>query len=228
MKTKATKPATSATIYHRRTPSQSRAQFTVDAIVEAAQLLLAEQGPQALNTRRIAERAGVSIGSLYQYFPNRESIITRLFEPLLLAAAEQGCLRYTQPLTTEEFFIEAYRSQIALAKSLANIDSVTFAHHQKYLMWDWFAEKLGMSPQRRRKNIEQFLRSRHPELGGTELELASFMLAITLPSMLDSLALENPTLLNEQTLSAKLTDMVKCVLVSPTENNFRSIAAARF
>ncbi|MDM0033273.1 TetR/AcrR family transcriptional regulator [Variovorax sp. J22P271] len=59
----------------RRSPTQSRAQHTVAAIFEAAGLLAVEEGEEALTTNRIAERAGVSIGTLYQYFSTREDIV---------------------------------------------------------------------------------------------------------------------------------------------------------
>jgi len=59
----------------RRAPTQGRAHHTVAAIFEAAGLLAAERGEEALTTALIAERAGVSIGTLYQYFPTREAIV---------------------------------------------------------------------------------------------------------------------------------------------------------
>lgn len=59
----------------RRNPSQGRAQHTVAAIFKATGLLAAEEGGEALTTNRIAERAGVSIGTLYQYFPTKEAIV---------------------------------------------------------------------------------------------------------------------------------------------------------
>ena len=59
----------------RRAPTQGRAQHTVAAIFEAAGLLAAERGEDALTTNLIAERAGVSIGTLYQYFPTRQAIV---------------------------------------------------------------------------------------------------------------------------------------------------------
>jgi AcrR family transcriptional regulator len=204
----------SPTAHRRREPSQQRAQFTVEAIVEAAQQLMAEHGAQALTTRRIAERAGVSIGSLYQYFPNREAIIARLLEPFLFAAAERGAKRYTHQLNAEEFFIEAYCGQIELEKNLANVDSETFAQHQKYLMWDWFTDKLKVSPQRRRENMEQFLRKNSPALNGKQFELASFMLTTAIPSTIDALAGENPALLHEETLKEILSAMVRSILVT--------------
>ena len=60
---------------HRRRPAQARSQLTVDAILEAAGRMAVELGEAALNTNAIAERAGVSIGTLYQYFPSKEAIV---------------------------------------------------------------------------------------------------------------------------------------------------------
>lgn len=66
----------------RKAPRQKRAQATVRAILEATAQLLVEHGYRKTSTNRIAKRAGVSVGSLYQYFPNRESIVIALFEDL--------------------------------------------------------------------------------------------------------------------------------------------------
>jgi AcrR family transcriptional regulator len=62
----------------RRNPKQARAQATVDAILEAAFQILEADGLARLTTSRIAERAGVSIGTLYQYFEDREAILTTM------------------------------------------------------------------------------------------------------------------------------------------------------
>jgi AcrR family transcriptional regulator len=59
-------------------PTQHRARATVDAIIEAAGQLLVSQGRAGVTTNAVAERAGVSIGSLYQYFPNKEAIFAAL------------------------------------------------------------------------------------------------------------------------------------------------------
>lgn len=62
----------------RKLPRQARAHATVDAIVDACARLLATGSYDALTTNSISERAGVSIGTLYEYFPNRESIVAAL------------------------------------------------------------------------------------------------------------------------------------------------------
>lgn len=66
--------------YLRKTPRQHRAEATLEAIVEAAAHILRESGAEALTTNAIAARAGASIGSLYQYFPNKQSIVHALME----------------------------------------------------------------------------------------------------------------------------------------------------
>lgn len=55
----------------RKLPKQKRSQATVSAIVEAATQVLGEKGWRYFTTNEVAEFAGVSIGSLYQYFPNK-------------------------------------------------------------------------------------------------------------------------------------------------------------
>ena len=66
----------------RKSPSQSRSRTTVEAIKQAARKMVATAGfsGSSTSTTLIAERAGVSIGSLYQYFPTREAIFLALFE----------------------------------------------------------------------------------------------------------------------------------------------------
>jgi AcrR family transcriptional regulator len=64
----------------RRKPTQERSRVTVDAIIEAAARVFEAQGYARTTTNHIALRAGVSIGSLYQYFPNKDAILVALLE----------------------------------------------------------------------------------------------------------------------------------------------------
>jgi AcrR family transcriptional regulator len=69
-----------ATTSPRKAPKQARSARLVEAILQAAIRVLERDGATAFTTIRVAERAGVSVGSLYQYFPNKESILFRLQE----------------------------------------------------------------------------------------------------------------------------------------------------
>ena len=62
----------------RKQPQQQRAKKIVDDILEAAQLCIAEQGIMQITTPKIAEKSGVSVGSIYQYFENKDEIIQEL------------------------------------------------------------------------------------------------------------------------------------------------------
>ncbi|HEY3800181.1 MAG TPA: helix-turn-helix domain-containing protein [Caulobacteraceae bacterium] len=59
----------------RRNPRQARSRATCEAIVEAAAQILERRGADGFNTNEVAERAGVSIGTLYQYFPDKRAIL---------------------------------------------------------------------------------------------------------------------------------------------------------
>src|SRR5580700_8543077 len=62
----------------RKAPGQARSQETVAVILEASARILESEGVRGFNTNAIAAKAGVSIGSLYQYFPNKDAIVLAL------------------------------------------------------------------------------------------------------------------------------------------------------
>ncbi len=62
----------------RKTPRQARSHDLVSAILEAAVRVLEQEGARRFTTARVAARAGISVGSLYQYFPNKAAILFRL------------------------------------------------------------------------------------------------------------------------------------------------------
>ena len=68
----------SRSVSSRKQPQQIRSNELVTAILDAAVQVLAKEGAQRFTTARVAERAGVSVGSLYQYFPNKAAILFRL------------------------------------------------------------------------------------------------------------------------------------------------------
>lgn len=71
-------PVTAAALDPRKSPRQRRSQATVEAIVEAAARILEGDGPAGFNTNAVARRAGVSVGSLYQYFPSKQALVAEL------------------------------------------------------------------------------------------------------------------------------------------------------
>lgn len=89
MTTPSSKPATE----RRKQPRQGRAKVTVDAILEATERVLAHKGLEATSTTEVAEIAGVSVGTLYQYFPNKQALVAAVIEARLdadLAAIDEA------------------------------------------------------------------------------------------------------------------------------------------
>jgi AcrR family transcriptional regulator len=80
----------------RKKPLQARSNQTVEAIFDAAIQVLLDGGLGSLTTTRVAERAGVSVGSLYQYFPNKQSLMAAVLDRHLVhvvEAVEAACVR---------------------------------------------------------------------------------------------------------------------------------------
>jgi AcrR family transcriptional regulator len=110
----------------RKTPIQARATFTVEAISEATIQVLLSQGAERLTTTRVADRAGVSVGTLYQYFPNKQSLLFAVLEDHLkkvTEAVEDACEHARHKPLTEmikelvEAFVDAKiaRADISVA-----------------------------------------------------------------------------------------------------------------
>jgi AcrR family transcriptional regulator len=72
----------------RKKPTQGRSKATVEAVLAAAAHILEDRGLAGFNTNAVAVRAGVSIGSLYQYFPSKDAILVALMEQSLAVFSE--------------------------------------------------------------------------------------------------------------------------------------------
>lgn len=116
---------------HRKA-KQSRSQATTQAIREAALLILAEQGSKAITTNHVAERAGVGIASLYRYYPNKEAILTDIYEHKI---AELDASLYEkaadfQGNSLEENIRHAVAIQIGYSRDLYTLNNHYFQNFQ--------------------------------------------------------------------------------------------------
>ena len=86
----------------RKTPQQSRSVATVEAIYDATIQVLLKKGADRLTTVHVAHRAGVSVGTLYQYFPNKQALLFAVLErhmQRVVEAVEEACVtNHFQPL----------------------------------------------------------------------------------------------------------------------------------
>src|SRR5450830_424729 len=86
-----------ASLKPRKAPSQPRSAHTVEAILTGAVHILARHGLEVYTTNAIAAKAGVSIGSLYQYFPTKDAVTVALIEREMAGVVEEATQALRQP-----------------------------------------------------------------------------------------------------------------------------------
>ena len=125
----------------RRKPSQERSRESVEVLIEASAQVLQERGYKGATTNRIAERAGVSVGTLYQYFNNKDEIFDALIEQegfSYLLALEESIPGIDVPLKQAlRALLEAgyshHRLVMGLRVVMRNLPSVVYAQRSRYL-----------------------------------------------------------------------------------------------
>jgi AcrR family transcriptional regulator len=107
----------------RKAPRQPRSEHTVAALLEAAAQVLEQDGMEGFNTNAVAQRAGVGIGSLYQYFPGKESLILALMRREDERFDAEALMALSQPTAADALksFVAACVRQQLLRPNLARL-----------------------------------------------------------------------------------------------------------
>lgn len=115
----------------RKQPTQARSKALVDAVAQACLRILEKEGEDALVVNRIAEVSGATVGSIYQYFPNKESMIAAVYERLLNQESEQlfAMREQLQGLSLEALLRQVFANMIRVEQRLHGLSS---AFHTRY------------------------------------------------------------------------------------------------
>jgi len=128
----------------RKRPTQARARATVEAVLQGAAEVFAELGYAATTTNKIAERAGVSVGSLYQYFPSKDALLAGLVERHMAevrGVLDRGLEILADPATPLDVGMRALMTDLvalhtgqpemtrALGEAMANVPDVAHVLH---------------------------------------------------------------------------------------------------
>jgi AcrR family transcriptional regulator len=188
----------------RKQPRQERSRFTVEAILEAAAHILVRDGYAKLTTNRIADRAGVNVASLYQYFPGKEAIVAELQRRH--GAAERAAARDALVVRQGQGLEETLRALIAGGVA---------AHAVAPALHRAFAEHM---PAQRYRDIEAadppvFAEMRRflerSTKGVPDVEFAMWMMATTAHAAIHNGVVERP----EDVESGRLVDELVVLLV---------------
>jgi AcrR family transcriptional regulator len=195
-----------APLRRRRNPGSDEGRRIVSAIVEAAERLLKLDSFANLSTNRIAEAAGVSVGSLYQYFPNKESIVAELARALdlralslLQARADQIGSAGTREAVHAfvDILFDARMGSLNLRRQLL-----------EQVPRDWFMEESTRVDAEVQAFVCAFLRARSAEVDARNPELATFVLFHAVESVVEAAVAGRTASIEDGSLRRELVRLV--------------------
>ena len=194
----------------RRKPVQARSRATVDAIIQAATYILTERGWDGLTTNAIAERAGVNIASLYQFFPNKEAVITEL-QRRHVAATRSG-LRRMIPLLA---------GQATLRQALTLVIETIIAEHRiapavHRAIIDELPRTVRWQPDEKNQLLGQLLEALKPFMKNVpDADLAVHILGVATDAIVHNAIAESPQAIENPALLEELVTLFESYLQRP-------------
>lgn len=189
----------------RKLPQQERARATVEAILDATAQLLVEEGYHKTSTNKIAKRAGVSVGSLYQYFPNKEAVVAGVVEAFAddqMAFLGERLLEL-QGLPLEEAVHELVVALLEAKQLNPDLHQVLFEHlppiGQIDVLKDWTDQAVGL--------VTLALDSRD-ELEIENPQLSAFVLISACHGIIHTAVVNSPHLLADENFSREVAKLI--------------------
>lgn len=202
----------------RKGPLQDRSRKTVDAILQATARVLVSEGYEACTTNRVAAVAGASVGSLYQYFPNKEALVVAVMERHLarLRDAMEAHLVQLRGASLEQVVREMLHALLevqqlqprlhrVLLEQVPRIGALRRLHDQNALY---------------QPLVEAWLEAHRDELGVSSPSVAAYVLIGAVEGVLTRVMLERPSWLELGVLEEQLTRLVFAYL-APAEGKVK-------
>jgi AcrR family transcriptional regulator len=194
----------------RKNAVQQRSRATVDALVEATARILVREGFEKASTNRIAEKAGVSIGSLYQYFPCKEALVAAVIDRH--NAEIMRVVRSALAEVADRPVAQAVRRLVAVAIEAHRIDP---------RLHRVLAEQIPRTG--RLRNIEAFNREAHAlfrsyleahrdELRVADVALAAFLCATSIEAVAHTAVLHGNEALSDEATDALVEQATRMVV----------------
>ena len=191
----------------RKRPRQARSRATVDAVLEATARVLVKRGFDGLTTNLVAEAAGVSIGSLYQYFPNKAALVGALIEKHVDAMQSLALAELTRV------------AQLPMPEAIRSVIEVMIRAHavspELHRVLTEQVPRVGRMAKLREieaithRMVAGLLASRKAELAIEDPDMAAFVLVSAIEAITHRAALFAPELLRDPRLVDETCAMVR-------------------
>ncbi len=202
----------------RRLPKQERSRRLVDAILEAARIVLEASGPESLTTVNVAQRAGVSVGSLYQYFAGRDALLFAVYEDEVarFQQAWRAWRSESVSRTTEARIAEGLGLALAHYRRLAALEPAFFLAHRAEILASLRRGRgraaKASGPLVTKDDVLRgrgILRTERVE----RAEVASFLMTHGVPGILDAALAHDPRILATPEFEQELRALVAGYLI---------------
>jgi AcrR family transcriptional regulator len=196
----------------RKLPRQDRSRETVDALLEATAQVLVADGYDRASTNKIALKAGVSIGSLYQYFPNKESLVAALIERHyqdMAAICRQSIGEDVHQVSLQRLIRDTVQAMVAIHAVNPKLhallqEQVPKVGKLKHLM------ELHLET---REMVRKQLEMRRDEIRVQDLSIAAFVVVETVDSLIHATLLqEDPMHWTPEKIVEEIADLLLAYL----------------
>jgi AcrR family transcriptional regulator len=194
----------------RKNASQERSRATVEALIEATARILVREGFDRASTNRVAEEAGVSVGSLYQYFPGKEALVAAVIDrhSQQLMKVSRSCLAEVAAQPIEQAVrrlvtaaIEAHRVDPQLHRVLAEQTPHLGA-----------SETVGALSRETYDLFRAYLERHSDEIRPVDLELAAFVCVTSIEALTHTAVLHRSDVLADEAVGTLVDEATRLVL----------------
>ncbi len=189
----------------RKIPKQDRSRFTIEAILDATAQLLEIDSANSVSTNHIARRAGISIGTLYQYFPNKTAVLFALADRGRHSRAREVIDRLTtiEAGTIDELTRQIIRALIAVYSNTRTERQLTMLMMIQKLESPGADQPIDDVASLLASKMDSFLK-----VATSQSEIMSFVLSRSVMGVIRSTLLDAPHLLKEQEFEDQLVRLV--------------------
>lgn len=205
----------------RKLPAQARSRATVEAIIQAATYILTKVGWEGLTTNAIAERAGVNIGSLYQFFPNKEAVIAEL-QRRHVAATRTDLLNA----------LEILPGQPSLREALTMIVEMIVAEHRiapalHKAIHEELPRTVRQADDEKDHLQRQFSDVLRPFMKNVpDPDLSIYLMGIAAHAIIHTVTADRPQLLGHQSFITEVVALLENYLYRQTDNQGQKLKAS--